>query len=119
MVKKKEIAAVDTPIRRSKRLMKLKADDNAPEEFNQQPDDASSSTLLPPAQSPETTYKSDSATASNADNLEDLAIDVFKNMKRVLVNLSEDGCKSSASVGQQSEVLMLESVKTPCRKIQL
>ena len=114
MVKKKEVAVIDTPRRRSKRLMKLKADNDP-----QPPDNASLNTSLPPAQPPETTHKNDSATAHNDDNLEDLAIDVFKNMKHVLINSSEGGSTPSASVEQRSEMLMLESVKTFCKRIQL
>ena len=118
MVKKKEIASFDTPRRRSKRLMKLKADNDPPEDFNQQSSDVSLNPILPTANCPKAADKRDSATAINDDTLEDLAINVFKNMKCVLGSSSEANCKPSASVEQQSEMLMLESVKT-CRRVQL
>ena len=116
MAKKKELASLDTPIRRSKRLMKLKADDQ-PEEFHQQPDAPSSSTDLPPSK---IAYgKSDDAAAGNGDdNLETLVKHVFKNMKSLLVNSPEDASKPTPSVEQQSK-LLLETVKTPCKKIQM
>lgn len=120
-MKKKGLATTDTPLRRSKRLMKLKADDNLSETYNQQPNDSSSTALLPPAQPPEIMHRSGDtiAVSDNDDNLEDLAMEVFKNMKRMLVASSEDPNKSGSSVEQHSEVLMLDSVKIPYQKTQL
>jgi len=117
MVKKKELATLDTPRRRSKRLMKLKADD-PPESFHQQPNELStSSTLL----SPEIAHGNDDITvdSDNDDNLEDLAIDVFRNMKHMLVNSSGGVCKSMSLVEQQPGMLMLEGFKAPCKQTQL
>lgn len=117
-MKKKGLATTDTPLRRSKRLMKLKADD---ETYNQQPNDSSSTALLPPAQPPEIMHRNGDTTvvSNNDDNLEDLAMEVFKNMKHMLVASSEDPNNSGSSVEQHSEVLMLDSVKIPHQKTQL
>lgn len=120
MAKKKEGAALDTPRRRSKRLMKLKADNSSPRELHQQTDDHSSSTVA--LLSSETTIGNIDATATHSkdDTLEDLAADVFKNMKRMLVNTQESACEPLPSVVEhQPEVLMLDSVKAPCRKLQM
>ena len=87
--------------------MKLKADEEPPGELHQhvQPDSSSStSTAVQPA---EITY-------SNSDDdhdLEILAKDVFKNMKSMLDN--------PTPVKQQSEMLLLETVKTPSKKAQM
>lgn len=115
MVKKKELAALDTPRRRSKRLMKLKAENDATLDVQQQTNEPSSSTALP-LPSEVTPVNNNMTTAS--DNLEDLALDVFKNMKCMLVNPPEiSTCKSSCSVEQQSEMLMVENVEAPFKKI--
>ena len=112
MAKKKESSALVTPSRRSKRLMKLK---EQPEEFHQQP--SSSTDLLPS----EVVYEENdnAAIGNDADNLEALAKDVFKNMKSMLVDSPEDASKPTPSAEQQSEMLLLETVKTPCKKTQL
>lgn len=117
MAKKKELLSRDIPRRRSKRLMKLKADDQ-PEELHQQPDPPSSSIDMP---SSEVAYGKgdDTATENGSDNLEALAKDVFKNMKSLLVDLSKDASKPAALVEQQTEMLLLETLKTPCKKIQM
>ena len=120
MAKKKELPTIDTPRRRSKRLMKLKADNNSPGEFHQQTDDHSSSAavLLPSEATPGNTAAT--AAHNNGDTLEDLAADVFKNMKRMLVNTQESTYEPLPSVVEhQPEVLMLDSVKAPCRKLQM
>ena len=111
MAKKKELLALDTPRRRSKRLMKLKGDDDQPEEFHQQPDPPSSSTDFPSSYG--------KSAGNGSDNLEALAKDVFKNMRSSLVNSPGDVSKLTASVEQETEMLLLETVKTPCKKIQM
>ena len=105
MAKKKELLALDTPRRRSKRLMKLKADDDQLEEF-QQPAPSSSTDL------PSSYEKSDAGNGS--DKLEALAKDVFKNMRSLLVDSSGDVSKP---VEQQTEMLLLETA--PCKRIQM
>lgn len=118
MAEKKELLFRDIPRRRSKRLMKLKADDDQPEEFHQQLDPPSSSTDM---SSSEVAYRKgdDTATENGSDNLEALAKDVFKNMKSLLVDSSKDASKPAALVEQQTEMLLLETLKTPCKKIQM
>ena len=119
MVKKKELATLDTP-RRSKRLMKLKTDNNSSGEFHQQANEPSSSPAV--LLSSEITPGNTDATAThdNDDILQDLAADVFKNMKRMLVNTQESPSEPSPSVAErQPEVLMLDSVKVPSRKFQM
>lgn len=115
MVKKRELATADTPRRRSKRLMKLKADDDPPGDLHQQTEPSSSAAL--PLSSTITSENCDVTTVNDDnDNLEDLAIDVFKKMKHMLVSISGSPSKPSPSVEQQSEILMLDSVKTPPSK---
>lgn len=117
MVKKKELATLDTP-RRSKRLMKLKTDNSSPGEFYQQANESSSAVLLSSEITPGNTDAT--ATHDNDDILQDLAADVFKNMKRMLVNTQESPSEPSLSVAErQPEVLMLDSVKVPSRKLHM
>lgn len=117
MVKRKEPTTIDTPRRRSKRLMKLKADVDPPEDFCQQSNDPSSAVLLPP----ENLFENSDSITGNDDNnnLEALAMDVFKNMKCMLTNSLASASKPTPSTEHQSEMLMLESIKTPSKKIQL
>ena len=115
MGKKKELSVLDYPRRRSRRLMKLNADVNPAENFHQQPDSSSIDLL-----SVKVTY--DEAVAGNGDddNLEALAKDVFKNMKVMLVSSPEDFTEpAAATVEHQSELLPLETIKMPSKKIQV
>ena len=102
--------------------MKRKADDESPEDLHhhQELDDPSSSIGLSP---PEIGKGDAIADDDIDDNLEDLAMDVFKRMKQVLADSSEGACKPASSteqdVQQQSEMFMLESIKNFSKKTQL
>ena len=118
MGKKKDLSVLDTPRRRSRRLMKLNTDDNPAEDFDQLLD--SSPTDLMPTKVIRGNIDEAAAGNGDDDSLEALAKDVFKNMKAMLVNSQEDVAKAVPTSGEhEPELLTLENVKMPSKKIQM